>query len=244
MKILLLLVLLLQAYNVPFSPRAVGGGGGRDAITVVLTTGAIQSSNTATFTITHGMTLVNDDYIVGFVCKDDNFTITPPAGWTEVDHQTMVTDTDSTSGIWYKKITDAGSEPAAYAWTADNEAWVGGIVQLRGVDLTTPIDATGTYAENINDTTPSATGFNTLTGNSRLFGFLCVVAMTAEGTIDPPADLGEIFDIETTGSANDVALELSHKNMATAGATNFKTWGAVETTHDAQAYLVAFRPAP
>ena len=107
---------------------------------------------------------VNHGVTISFL---DNVTITPPSGWTQIDHGQCDNNqcVECVLGVWYKLA--GGSEPSDYTFTlsefielapgAINMA-AGGIPRYSNVDPVDPINASGADTGTTSSpTTPNVT---------------------------------------------------------------------------------------
>ncbi|MEZ4200050.1 MAG: hypothetical protein R3B69_00370 [Candidatus Paceibacterota bacterium] len=84
----------------------------------------------------------NSDTLVAIIGKEDTYDITPPSGWVKIDDYSSVTGSVMHSSIWYKVVTNAGSEPASYNFTSNDTSveeyayWIG---SFSGVDTSSPL---------------------------------------------------------------------------------------------------------
>jgi hypothetical protein len=96
---------------------------------------------------------LDDDVLVVAIGKDDEFTISPPAGWTEIGSQGVTGGNDLFTGIWYRAVSDVSSEPATYSFTSNDGStedfsyWIGA---FGNVDTASPIEVTGTWSDVVN----------------------------------------------------------------------------------------------
>ena len=101
-------------------------------------------ADTVGLAITHGLTLVNDDVLYALIgIGEDLGTAVSSTGWTQIAYAAQATGNDSTIAVLRKVIADAGSEPTSYSFlhtgnTGGDSNFAGVILQMRGVDTTTP----------------------------------------------------------------------------------------------------------
>ncbi len=87
--------------------------------------------------------LVNNDVLVVLIGKDDDPSITPPAGWTEIDARGDTSGDDLYTGAWYRVVTNSNDEPVTYDFTnndggtEDFSYWIGA---FGNVDTVSPIE--------------------------------------------------------------------------------------------------------
>jgi hypothetical protein len=126
------------------------------------------------FSVSKPATVNDDDYLVVIAGVDDDGNLDPPAGWTTGDEEFgSKPGSDVSGGIYYKKVTDASSEPSSYTFASDDvsaeeyEYWIG---SLTGIDLTTPEDVAftgdGAWVYLENDATPAAPSITTATAGA------------------------------------------------------------------------------
>ena len=212
------------------------------AITVASkTTGRGTTATPAgTFSVSKPATVSNTDYLVVIIGKDDDPTVSAPAGWTTGHAYGDSGGNDRFTGIYYKKITDAAGEPSTYTFTGDAgeeyNYWIG---SLSGIDQTTPEDVAfnGRWVEILNDTTPDAALVTTVTNGAFVLAGIYVNADVATTQPGAPWD-SRADDIGTTNGLN-----VMSQTKATAGDTTPATISAVTSGADSHTGQFAFRPA-
>jgi len=196
------------------------------AITMVGTPTTGLNTNTVNF-IT-GVT--NDDYMwVYQVVYDNTVTLTPPAGWSTYDTQSIAGATATKAAWHYRK---ANSEPGTpYTFSNSGGAYTD-LMQYayRGVDLTTPIDASATSTTGTSGI-PSITGPTTVTANTVL-----LVALSGYNN-----DAGGISGMTARVSAFDSVNYLFDQAIAAIGAVGTRT--ATNTSDGWIMMALALRPA-
>lgn len=96
---------------------------------------------------------VNGDVMIAIAMCGGVVTITPPAGWTQLDVNFAQ---GPSSGSWYRI---ASSEPASYSWTyAGTPNCIVGIYTAQNVDNSLPVDQHSAWHRR--------TGATTITGDS------------------------------------------------------------------------------
>jgi hypothetical protein len=181
----------------------------------------------------------NGDVLVAYLSKDDNNAITGPAGWTQINQTNTGSSNPFSSGAWYRIITNISAEPASYSWTGDNEQWSGGIMVLRGVNLTNVLDAIpviSTGTDN-NATTPSIT---TITDLSLILSCasLSYGSETITSSTEPAGTTPQIQSY-----IQEATSLCANYTQSPAGATGTKQWttdGNIGSRF--HAYQIAFRP--
>ncbi len=146
---------------------------GTSTIALRSQTSGVGTTNgtTGQFSVNKPASVTNGDYLVVIIGKDDTPGITPPAGWTGYT-QAGTTGNVRHTGIWYKRVTDATSEPASYTFTGDvNEVFSYYSAALIGVSPSNPEDVSfaGRWQQVQNSVAPSAPSLTTQTTNSYVF---------------------------------------------------------------------------
>jgi hypothetical protein len=160
---------------------------------------------------------------------------TAPAGWTQIG-----STIDGGAGGFNLEARDyikvASGESGDYTWThstASSQGWIG---VFRGVDTTTPQDATATVNSAFDTATTTATGLTTATDGA----WLVFIGQDWAGTsnnLSPPTGMTERLDVTLTYVATE--------EIATSGATGNRSHtnnsGGGSTYCSAR--LIALRPA-
>lgn len=206
-------------------------------ITVVNPTSAGVSPAAGSIVLTVPTGTADGDVMLALIAVDggSGATMTPPGGWTLEKSQDRTT---TIKGLLYSRV--ASGEVAGtttYTWSVSpNELMGGGIVTYRGVDTTTPMDATPTGAIGNSQSVDGAT-LTTVTDGAMVI--LGVYVQSATATTTPPSGYAEEFEnstgricacddlIKTTAGASGTL------SAAMAGGVN-KAWVAI---------VAALRPA-
>ncbi|MCA9366657.1 DUF2341 domain-containing protein [Candidatus Kaiserbacteria bacterium] len=201
-------------------------------------TGLVASNN---MTVTRPA-VVDGSVLVLVLGKDDDTAFgTIPSGWVPVDTYGDATGDQIGTGIWYKVVSSAGTEPATYDFGVNDNGeefsyWMG---TLLNVDTSNPIDVASTWTKYQNTSSPDAPQVTTVTN-----GALVLAAWYADTDTDvvPPVYswTTKAANIVSSGSNN---LSVSAKSMPVAGATGSSTLTSVIDTRDPHAGQFAFRPA-
>jgi hypothetical protein len=125
----------------------------------------IQPGSTVSVTKPTGTT--TGDILVGSVSVPDTYTVTPPAGFTQ-----LLAPLATPAGVYSLQIftkTAGGSEPATYDFGLSGSYWwAAGVVAFRGADvpslLTTRTDASAGTITFPNITVPATAGYLLLLG--------------------------------------------------------------------------------
>ncbi len=181
------------------------------------------------------------DVLVASITSDLNPTMASvPAGWTPLVNGLGINST-STSGarvfVYYHVV--GASDPASYAWTLSTAVkWGGGITGYRGVNNTTPLDASVATAV---DATYSATSITapsvtTATNGAMLIGG---VGCDCAAPVVSSAPAGWTQRWQAAGGQ---IAELADKAQATAGASGASTW-TLSGARAVAAWQAALKPA-
>lgn len=217
------------------------------------------NAETTGISVTHGFTLVNGDVLVAVVGQGDDIgTSITSSGWTAIStFHAQAGFEDRAAQALRKVITDAGSEPSSYTFIVNGnnalENLVAHIIQVRGVNTTTPEDATTTELSDglENDNTPDHISITTATDGALVLIYQIAVTALAtwEGyTAGAPSGYttrGSDFHSEGTGS-NSVWLQAASLLTTTAGTYDPGVWTTTPDTAilDNILFSVAMRPAP
>jgi len=200
---------------------------------------APSSSTVSSITLPQPAGLASGDVMLAMLAErgaNNPMVSSAPAGWT------LVLSKDNGSSLIiaiYSKVA-SGSEPASYTWSlgqADRAA--GAIVTYRGVDNTTPVDASGAQVNGAS-TSLTAPSITTSVANTMLVGFYGVI--NGNGSISAPGGMTGSFNVGTGAGPNGLDIESAYAIQAASGATGTR----VATSSSSLAnigILVALRPA-
>jgi len=101
------------------------------------------------------------DLLIAYITKDDDDTITPPAGWTLIQNAVGGT----ACRIWVGwRIAEAGD--TEWTWTGDSEGYYGVILRYKGHDPTTPIKASDSATDSTQYPIAPSVNFENLNAGS------------------------------------------------------------------------------
>jgi len=158
-------------------------------------------------------TSVHDDLLGAEVTSTDSkFTLIKEDGTTSGDDRQLT--------MWYRVISNIGSEGSNYTWTTStSEIWSGVIFTLRGVDTSDVLDWNP-----ISDTTDGAPNPNCesmTTLNNYSYFFACAALTLDEVTsFTPPIPMDTIVTL----GAVDANIMIAGMNKKYAGATRDRQW--------------------
>lgn len=167
-------------------------------------------------------------------------------GWTELRYDIATQGVDRNTAIWYKKYTSSSeANPVMTVTTGTNNQRAISLHVFRGVDTTTPFDATEQFLDVLATANPTNTAITTVTNNACLilFQHLSGNALTAIGLPTTPSGLvqGE-FQLAGTWRYHSVAYKL---DVGTAGTITPSAWTNTVSsdTYESSCYTIALRPA-
>lgn len=146
----------------------------------------------------------------------DQNMVSVPSGWVLVRSQ----DDGSSIGLAiYRKLASA-SEPSSYSWTLGSSGrTAAATLAFRGVDATTPIDASGSQA-NAASSTYTAPSVTTSTVNTLVVSFH--TTRNGNSGIVDPGGMTQVVNIATGAGPNGLSLGVSDVAQAGAGASGDK----------------------
>jgi hypothetical protein len=220
--------------------EVTGGGGG--AITWVSSSNTTYASRTNT-TVTAPSGITDGDVMLALMltgAAPEAPDFTEPAGWTLIGSRSDVTagGFNVEMGVYIKV---ASGESGDYTWTHSSASSQGAIAVFRGVDTTTPQDATSTLnsASGATQSTTTFTGLTTATDGAWIVGLAHDFAdATADRT--PPTGMTERVEVNPL-------IYICTEEITTAGATGNRSYTNNNTSGGGDdawaARLVALRPA-
>ena len=213
------------------------------AVTLRSETTGSGTTNGATgaITINRPGTIANGDVLVIILGKDDSPAITAPAGWTTGDTLGSASGNLVHTGIWYKRITNAATEPASYTFTGDvSEAvsyWSGALVN---VDPVTPQDVSfsNRWVNSTNDVTPNALSVTTVTAGSYV---LAASYIDTDNSVTAPGAPWATRAVNVFVAGDNNNLVVSSRSMSSPGATGDTTVSGVAGGSESNNGQFAFR---
>jgi RHS repeat-associated protein len=175
-----------------------------------------------------------DDVLLAGVNVRSDATISAPAGWTQV--RSDVSGTALRQTIFVR--TAGASEPADYTFTFSGPvvAATGGIIAFDGMDMVTPVDASGGQA-NAASSSVTAPSISTTVADTTLVGFY---ATADDATFTAPSGMTERFDVLAEGTSDTSSASATVSVVGT-GATGTKVATASKSAVNIGA-LVALGP--
>jgi hypothetical protein len=173
----------------------------------------------------------------------DTGEYTTPSGYTKA--ATILNEVggvDQRGSAYYKKLTSSEAMPTFTGDTVD----IGGAIMsvFRGVDPSTPMDATPVTSEENNQVTWAPDGITTVTDGAFVFVF---VTAGHGGTIafDSGNDQGfTLASTENTFTGTNITMAVAYKKITTAGAVTAPTFEKTSSTGAGQwtGIVLALRP--
>jgi hypothetical protein len=124
---------------------------------------------------------------------------TVPSGWTQVPGASVISSSNDQTVVWYHFVKAPAQEPATYTWNWNQAASPsGGITAWRGVNPTTPFDATAAVDSGVG-ATATAPSITTQTNSAQVISVYG--AGNAEGLVfGLPVSTAPGIGIDETGA--------------------------------------------
>lgn len=200
-----------------------------------------ESGNVTTHEVTPPAGMADNDVLVVFVSKDDNpSTDCTPDGLILIDSDSWSGGGQMNASLWYKVISDAGSEPSTYTCNHDSEQGNTIATILRGVDNTTPLDvANSIYAGN-NDSTPEHPTVTTVTDCAWVYLALGM-GTVINSPVTHPGGSTERIDYDSIANSSGEIAQADFVQTSL-GATGAQEWTSLDVGVESVLILQAFRP--
>ena len=209
--------------------------------------------NPREITLTALPTHATDDLLIAFINTNITAGQTPQFdddggggnGWVFVTDKEESLGRDNHCAIYYKIATSA-SETLPTFKESDSTTQCSMHVttmSFRGVDTTTPLDATTTEYSAVNEgDTPTSPSITTVTDDAWVLTLCQMNFYASSATATPPSGYTEIVDGWT---ANNNYHLVGYKEVASAGAENPGTWTVTtaDTASELMSFTMALRPA-
>lgn len=178
--------------------------------------------------------VVNGDVMVAVVMAGGANTLTPPAGWTQLD---VAFSLGPSIGSWYRV---ASSEPASYNWTYSGSLNVTGIISAySGVDTTTPVPQHSAWHRRTSSTLITGDSITTTVNGTWI---LHLGGDSSATTITQPSGWNQRANPNAGGTTTALSdIPFASLGAPTSGPTgDFNATGASGNT---QGSLIALKPA-
>jgi hypothetical protein len=171
--------------------------------------------------------------------QDRNIVVT---GWTGIADLYANDSIDVNFGVAYKVMGATPDTDVTVSITAGTGQWSGITLAFRGVDTTTPLDATSTTATGTNSLDANPPSITTVTNGCEII-VVAGVSDGAIGTYTYPSGYSDGIDVP--GSSSNNRSLAAHKSQATAGAEDPGVFSNSSSSVDDcwAAVTIALRPA-
>lgn len=209
--------------------------------------------------VTHGMSLANGDVLVAFAGAGfTGMTAFASTDWTEAPSSYMeqAGGNDRAMSMLYKVISDAGSEPSTYTFTRTGDAISSTqavfMLQCRGIDTSTPLDATSVTASLVDTATPNPPDITTATDGALVITANIASAALSEtfAGVTPVAPsgytlAGDVIATDAGSVESDIQISVAYLVAGAAGAQTVPAWQTTggTATWDNIGLTVALRAA-
>jgi len=188
-------------------------------------------------------TVVTGDVMVLILGREDDFGVTAPAGWTEIDQLIDANGNDTYTGAWYRVVDDAGAEPVSYDFisndtgTEEYSYWIG---SYSNVDTSNPIDVPTTWTKQVDNNAPAAPSITTVTNDVELLAAWFVVV---EADVDMPTNPWQVRIEDLQSGTSQRNLSVASREAPTAGPTGDVTITSLGTGDETATIQIALRPS-
>lgn len=170
---------------------------------------------------------------------------TAPPGWTPVPVEYT---SNGVLSAWWRRISDASTEPSTYTWRSPNGSSRGAVTVFR-VTGAAPPSATGGPIDSYGAATGSGTvsivapAATVIAPASLLIGlFMATAANTTAPVISAPSGMTEaVASPVVTGSASSY-LEMASQALSSAGSSGAKTASVAPAAGSVSGFLLAIAP--
>jgi hypothetical protein len=204
--------------------------------------------NVTSFSVNKPTNTADGDLLVAHITfQNANGTpsITPPSGWTRVGPAVGVTPLRP-SGIYVLPVPSAASVSAtSWLWSTNVSAGRarGMIFRVTGADLSTPLDASGTWSPGDGTTSLVLPGVTPTSNGSMLLaiGFSQNAATTGYPAYTPPGSMTTIATVNATPDASANTALWAGYEIVSAGSTGTRTVTFSPTVASSGGYMVAIK---
>jgi len=211
-----------------------------------------QSNNGSNLTLTIPSHATNDFGIIfGYADEDGGGTavqaVTTATGWTTLTNTLDTVGRGIGTYLFYKKFTSA-SETNPVMTNDLTEEWSTSLHVFRGVDRTTPFDASFVHDAGTNDTTPNCAAITTVTANAAVVLYHASTHndITVSGIPATPSGLtegGVILPVDWPFSGQFCAHKVDVGAAATITPTDWTHTSDPTNVAEWVVYTLALRPA-
>ena len=193
-------------------------------------------SSASDITLTSPVSTQIGDLLVATVATESSITLTPPAGWTEID-QGQSTGGSVTVGVWWRNAAAAGSQGFVFGFSTGRKAY-GWMTRITGHDPTDPIDVWAALPQD-QTTSPISPSVTTTVDSTlilRIGGFQDVAV-----NLDAPGLSGH-SPITMDWASDKVSGGAGHTGQGLAGATGTSNF-TLTSSKRSRTVTVAIKPA-
>ncbi len=200
--------------------------------------------NGADVTLILPVGMVQNDVCYVFVAADHVTDVgTSSSGWTALRSPDLAVGTGTISQVFRKVIGLVPDVSIVLTNNGDADDAMAAVgYALRGVDTTTPEDATPTTATSTSSAAPNSPAITTVTDGAWVISFGCTDGV-AETSVTAPSGYSNQVDIAAS-DINQITVAGATKTITSAGVENPAVWTTwtVNAGTDAAGWSVAVRP--
>lgn len=207
------------------------------AITLV---GVAENTGSGSVVVTLPVGVAQNDFVVACVGSQEasDANVTESSGTYAEQADLYSNDTNDTNFAAYTKLQGATPDTTV-SMDAGGGAHAGVMMVLRGIDLTTPIDAATTTASGIDSGQTNPPSITTVTNDAWVLA--CGASAISDATVNGPSGYTDRVDVNSTS----ITVMMARLEKATAGAEDPPTY-TLETEAVARSWTactIAIRPA-
>lgn len=202
-----------------------------------------KNQNDLTCAVTHQV----DDFGLVYGRADEQSSVpvlSMSAGWTLLDNQNPTSGRDRVEYVWYRKFTSNGTSVNTMSTNVSEEHSMSMHI-FRGVDTTTPFDASFIFNSGSNNTTPTNSAITTVTDAATV---ILLHGATHDDITVAGAPTGYTLGEAVVGSTMDFRIQITAYDLdaGTAGTKTPTAWthtSSPTSTAEWSVYTLALRPA-
>ncbi|MER8030725.1 hypothetical protein ABTZ78_17400 [Streptomyces bauhiniae] len=168
-------------------------------------------------------------------------TVSTPSGWTIVP-SFPVTNSNGTTLLAFYRVASA-SEPASYTFTGSAQKWCIAICTYRGVDNTSPINASAAAADTTNRAAHTSPSVTTTAANCWVLAAYCDRGTSTASTWSTPSGLtSRSGNVVTTGTSDNSLATFDTNAGQAAGSYSYASTASASQSNAAMG-TIALAPA-
>lgn len=210
------------------------------------TTAASSSATTVAVNKPSGLA-VNDVMVAGvtmfYSSLASSAAPTGPSGWTAIGNIGL--GGRGNLSAWYRVADSADVAASTFTWTfpsGQNGTAASGISTWKGVNTTSPIDASAAGTDSTSTTATSAAA-TTVTANARVLRLFGLDVTTGTPSFTTAAGNTEEYEVASGAPSSNSAVALDHVAQVAVGDTGTATSTVGGTQINSSGYTVVLRPA-